>query len=329
MSKPKEPSPISFKSCLAPWFSLFIQEKRASGYRYTKVAALRDLDIFLQKEGVKTAELSRTTVERWLASAPYYRKPRTISMRHNQVRQFALFLIRNNVPAYVLPFKEGPILRYDYVPWIFNHHDIHKLLAAADSLPFCSCAPLRHLVVPEIFRLLYGCGLRVNEALQLRVQDVDLVRGILTLRETKGSKDRLVPFAFSLRDRLSRYAKKLGNRPPDAMFFPAPDGGFYSTSQMYVYFRRFLWQAGISHGGRGRGPRLHDLRHTFAVHRLIKWYQEGADFNQKLPILATYMGHRHLTGTQRYLHMSSELSSELTLKVESSFGSMIPRRSTP
>jgi integrase/recombinase XerD len=330
MSKPESLPLSAFQSCLAPWLSLFIQEKRASGFRYTtRVYYLRDLDVFLQKEGVKTPELSRTIIELWLTSRPYYQKPQTVALRRSLVRQLALFLIRNNVPAYVPSCKEGPIVHYDYAPWIFSHHDIQKLLAAADSLPFCSYAPLRHRIVPEVFRLLYGCGLRINEALQLRVQDVDLVSGLLILKEAKGNKDRLVPLAPSVRDRLCRYAKKLGSRSPDVPFFPAPDGGFYSRIQMYSYFRQFLWQTGISHGGRGQGPRLHDIRHTMACHRLIEWYREGADLNAKLPILATYLGHKHLSGTQRYLHLSSELYSELTLKLESSVGHVIPQRSTP
>jgi site-specific recombinase XerD len=328
MSKPRNTPFLAFQSCLAPWFQRFIQEKRTLGFKYISPSfTLRQLDNLLIKKGQKTKELPRSILELWLKPQPRYTL-NTLSHKCTVARQLALFLIRNGIPAYIFPAKVGQIYHSSYVPWIFSHNDIHKILAAADFLPFCAQSPLRHRIFPEVFRLLYGCGLRVSEVTHLQVQDVDLAMGVLIIREAKGNNDRLVPLACSIKERLKHYAGTMGNRLPDVPFFPAPDGTLYGSNQIYHTFRQLLQQAGISHLGRGRGPRLHDLRHTFAVHRLIKWYREGADINAKLPVLSTYLGHRLLAGTQRYLHLTAELFPDLTLNLESTVGHVIPRRST-
>jgi integrase/recombinase XerD len=326
MSKSSDVPQIVFQSCLAKWFHKFIQEKRALGFHYNDFK-LRQLDSLLQREGIISEELPRSVVEQWLTPQPYH-APGTITNRRSLVRQFALFLIRNDIPAYLPPFRGRYIGRYNFVPWIFSHQDIQKLLAAADSLPYCIQAPLRHLILPEVFRLLYGCGLRFNEAMRLQIKDVDLAEGVLFIRKAKGDKDRLVPLAPSLNERLNHYAKILKDRNPDTPFFPAPDGGFYSHGPIYSYFRRFLRQAGIPHGGRGHGPRLHDLRHAMACHRLLNWYREGADLNAKLPVLATYLGHKGLSGTQHYLHLTAEIFPDITRNLEKTFGQVIPGRNT-
>jgi integrase len=320
---------IIFQSCLAPWFTKFLQEKRALGIQYaSEPKLLRQIDRLLQKESWQVQELPRSILESWVSPQPYHTL-RTLAIRRTLARQLALFLIRNDIPAYIFPPKEERIIHSSYVPWIFSQGEIKRLLDAADSLPFCGQSPLRQRIIPELLRILYGCGLRLSEALHLQVRDVDLPRGILTIREGKGNNDRLVPLAYSLKERLTHYAKVLEDCSPEDPFFPSPNGGFYSPNTMYATFRVLLENAGISHGGRGHGPRLHDLRHTMACHRLIKWYREGVDINAKLPLLATYLGHRHLSGTQRYLHLTAELFPDLTTNLESAVGHIIPRRSEP
>jgi integrase/recombinase XerD len=130
-------------------------------------------------------------------------------------------------------------------------------------------------------------------------------------------------------NRLKTYAAGFGNRSDDAIFFPSPDEGPYKLRTLYGLFRKLLLQCGIAHGGRGKGPRVHDLRHAFAVHTLLRWYREGADLNARLPLPATYLGHQHLSGTQRYLHLTAELFPEVTARVDAAFGDVIPGRINP
>jgi integrase/recombinase XerD len=128
-------------------------------------------------------------------------------------------------------------------------------------------------------------------------------------------------------NRLRKYAAHFENRPPDATFFPGPSGRPFSLRTVYTLFRRLLLQCGIPHAGRGKGPRIHDARHLFAVRTLRRWDRDGEDLDAKLPLLATYLGHQHLSGTQYYLHLTAELFPEITARADAAFGDVIPRRS--
>ena len=120
-----------------------------------------------------------------------------------------------------------------------------------------------HLVLPVLFRMLYTCGLRVSEALKLKVEDVDLQQGTLLVLDAKGGKDRLVAMSETMTALCREYRsnESVHNFESD-YFFPAPDRGFYDTSTIYDRFREYLFAANIGHGGRGKGPRVHDLRHS-------------------------------------------------------------------
>jgi len=324
------PTPLpTFHSTLAPWIEKFIGEKQACGYKFaTARDELRRLDRFLQEQGLQDVALPRALVERWVAKGPN-ESVRTQQARLGLIRRLAAFLIRQGQPAYLPDARRAAQGPPPFVPRIFSHEEIHQFLRAADALPVNPRSPLRHLVLPELFRVLYGCGLRVSEAIGLRVGDVDLRQGVLTIRQGKFRKDRLVPLAPSLAQRLQRYANSLGARPADAPFFPSLGAGRYHRQTVYHAFRQLLWQCRIAHGGRGRGPRLHDLRHTCALHRLAQWYREGADLNALLPVLATYLGHQSITQTQVYLRLTADLFPDLAARSEAAFGHVIPRRPLP
>ncbi|KVE34897.1 integrase [Burkholderia sp. TSV86] len=315
-----------FRSPVGSLMEQFVQEKRACGYRYNEAARLlARFDRFLSDEALSECELPRSISRKWLSKQPHECRG-THYHRICAVRQFALFMCRLGYPADVP--ERSLLVRYDdgFSPRILTHAEISRLFDAADQLTPTARAPMRHLIMPEVFRLLYGCGLRLGEVLHLRVADVDLERGILTVRDSKFRKDRLVPPALPLVQRLRTYAQVMGDRPSDAYFFPSPSGGPYSLSAVYWVFRDLLLRCGIAHAGRGKGPRVHDLRHAYAVHALLRWCRQGADLNVKLPVLATYMGHQSLAGTQRYLHLIAELFPEITLRSNAAFGDVIPRR---
>jgi len=245
------------------------------------------------------------------------------------VRQFSRFLCRLGYSAYVPDATLAPRGQSSFTPRILTHEEIRKLLQAVDALEPTARSQLRHLIMPEVFRLLYGCGFRLGEVLNLHVRDADLDQGIVTVRQGKFRKDRLVPLALSLVNRLRKYAASFDNRPLDTIFFPAPNGRPFNLRTAYGLFRKLLLKCGIAHAGRGKGPRIHDLRHTFAVHTLLRWYRDGEDLDAKLPLLATYLGHQHLSGTQRYLHLTAELFPEITARLDAVFGEVIPRRIEP
>ena len=322
---PSDASNAEFQSVLAPLMDRFLQEKRACGYAYHEpFRILHRLDDFLVQQGLETLELPRGQARNWLAKKPH-ESAATQQQRITIVRQFSKFLLTAGCPAYV-PDATVAARKSIFVPRMLTEEELRKFFRAVDTLEPTARSPLRHLIMPEVFRLLYGCGFRVREVLNLRIRDVDLDQGIITVRQGKFRKDRLVPPALSLVNRLRKYAGHFDSRPPDAVFFPSPNGCPFALRTVYTLFREILLQCEIPHAGRGKGPRIHDYRHLFAVHTLRRWYRDGEDLEAKLPLLATYLGHQHLSGTQHYLHLTAEIFPEITARVEAAFGEVIPRR---
>ena len=317
---------LQFHSVLGPLMERFVEEKRACGFRYRSSAQLlASFDRFLSHEAVSTNELPRAITQKWLAKQRH-ESARTQQSRISIVRQFTQFMCRQGYRADVPDRSLRPKGTASFSPRILTHTEVEQLLCAVDELTPTARSPMRHLIMPEVFRLLYGCGFRLSEVLQLRVADVDLERGVLTVRQGKFGKHRLVPPALALVLRLQSYAARLEARKPDAYFFPSYHGGPWSMRTVYHLFRELLLKCGISHAGRGKGPRVHDVRHSFAVHSLLRWYREGADLDAKLPVLATYLGHQSLAGTRHYLHLTAELFPEVTVRTNATFGDVIPRR---
>jgi integrase len=318
-----------FRSVLGPLMKQFVLEKRAGGCAYREpTRLLHRLDDFLVRERVSVRELPRSVVRPWLAKRPH-ESARTHQARLLLVRHFARFLVRAGYPADVPDPALGVRRPGAFAPRMLTDDELGRFFRAVDALEPTASSPSRHLVMPELFRLLYGCGFRVGDLLKLRGRDVDLDHGVITVRHAKGGKDRLVPPAASLMTRLRQFAAQLGGRPPEAFFFPGPDGDAVALRTVYTVFRRLLMRCGIAHAGRGRGPRIHDFRHLFAVHTLRRWYRTGQDLDAKLPLLATYLGHQHLSGTQYYLHLTAELFPEITARTDAAFGDVIPRSIDP
>ena len=313
-----------YQSPLKPCIEGMIREKRSLGYKYVSSARiLYRFDQFCLTYGCDDAVITQPLAHAWIQKAPN-ESPATLQNRASVLRQLALYMIRFGIQSYVLP-KRALLKVPGYTPYIFSDQEIAALLQQADACHYCAEVPLRHHIMPLLFRLLYGCGLRISEALNLRVQDVDVHAGILTIIDGKFNKDRLVPMAPENTQRSCDYVKvvHLFSDPGD-YFFPAPDGQALTKGNAYKNFRRFLWQARISHGGWGKGPRLHDARHTFAVHCLRRWVSQGKDLAAYLPILKAYLGHDSFRDTSRYLRLTAELYPDITAKMEQAFGHVVP-----
>jgi integrase/recombinase XerD len=316
---------LKFESYFASLMDEFLTEKHACGYKYERESrSLLNLDRFLVTQGCSGPELPKEALEGWTANKPYER-PASQAFRLSVARQFAHFLLRKDHKVHV-PVRTRPVPG-DFVPRIFSSDEIRRILIAVDQIRPDRNSRLRHLIFPELFRLYYACGLRSQEPLCLTVADVDLAEGVLTI--TGKLRKRLVPVPPSLRDRLCAYNARFGNRSAKDIFFPGPKGESYERSAVYQAFRRALRAAGIPHGGRGQGPRLHDLRHTFAVHCLVRWYRQGLNLDAMLPVLATYMGHKSGRGTQRYLRLTADLFPDVAKRLEASFGHLIPEGGQP
>lgn len=207
-----------------------------------------------------------------------------------------------------------------FKPYIYSPEELARLMAATDALEK-RWDPLRAPTFRAFLTLLYGAGLRLGEALRLTVADVHLPDDLLLVRKSKFYKTRWVPISPQLSGILDAYfiKRRRWHRPltGDSSFFAtcrkaALDDGYVRS--IFPVVRR---RAGLDHPGTGGfRPRIHDLRHTSAVHRLITWYREGKDVHVLLPYLATYLGHLDLSGTQRYLTMTPELLEEANARFE-------------
>ena len=175
--------------------------------------------------------------------------------------------------------------------------------------------------MPVFFRMIYSCGLRPQEARLLKTKDVDLNDGILSIQHSKMDNSRLVPMSSALTARCRNYAVGIGNCE---WFFPGLNGKPMTIGNVYHNFRRFLWKAGISHGGRGKGPRVHDFRHTYACHCLKKWVIQDKDLNAYLPVLKTYMGHDSFEDTAYYLRLTADVFPDITIKLNGCYPDIIP-----
>lgn len=307
--------------------TMLVAEKRAVGYRYDAEArVLARFEAFSRSEFPGLDELTEASVTAWITAARGRDvKPATLAGLVAPIRELARWLGRRGVPAYLLPRAALP-RPVRYVPHIYTDAELAAIFAQTDRCHYCSEVPQRHLIMPVLFRTIYACGLRCSEARLLRVADVDLDTGVLQIRHAKGGRDRQVPVAEPLRQRLAGYHAQVARRADRAeWFFPgARTDRPLTLVNVYHNFRRFLWQAGISHGGRGHGPRVHDLRHTAAVNNLRSWFAAGRDVGALLPVLQTYLGHSSIADTAYYLHLTTESYPDITTRVQQIFGDIVP-----
>lgn len=206
-------------------------------------------------------------------------------------------------------------------PYIYSREELRRLL---DAIPLCQRDP-RTLIEPATLRAIllvsYGAGLRGGEAQRLSYADVDLPNRLLIIRDTKFCKSRLVPIGPQLTSVLAEQARRRATAysgdDADCSFFLTTHGTTISKQTLETTFARLRKCAGIRRSDNASfQPRLHDLRHTFAVHRLTAWYRQGADVQRLLHYLSVYLGHTDLSCTQVYLTMTPELLNEAGARFE-------------
>ncbi|HNU71742.1 MAG TPA: tyrosine-type recombinase/integrase [Thermodesulfobacteriota bacterium] len=315
----------AYKSILADALQGFVREREALRYHCKKEAAcLKRFDRFCIDIGHNEVCLSRGLAMRWAEKKPY-ESDDAQGRRIRLIRMLARYMAKSGYQAYIYPDHLGVRRSETYQPYLFSEAELARFLARVDQCLPLRNSPYRHRIFPLLYRMLYGCGLRVSEALHLTVGDVNAEEGILTIRNAKFHKDRMVPMSPPLTERCRIYMEAmhpLGQ--PEYPFFPSPYGGRYPERTVYAYFRRFIWEAGISHGGRGKGPRVHDLRHTFAVHCLKRLVRNAVDLTVALPYLSVYLGHAGLKGTQHYLRLTAELYPDIVVAMDARFGRLLP-----
>jgi integrase/recombinase XerD len=295
--------------------------RHVGGYRFkVPERVLRQFAAHCQREGYPDGSITKEAADGFL----YGSHLRASTIRRNELalRQLAEYAQAAGWQAYV-PAAATQVRVRHQPPYVFTDEEVRRLFTAIDSQPMSSYTN-KALVDPVLFRVLYGAGLRISEALHLTLADVDARSGTLRIRDSKNGESRTVPVTSRLTATLAGYlaAAHPGPETSDHVFYSVAAGRPISQPTIYLRFRGYLADAGIPHFT--GGPHPHSLRHGFAVANLRRWAGQGADLAVTLPYLACYMGHADLRGTQYYLRLTADAYPEVMARAQLRFGYVIP-----
>ncbi len=309
--------PEPFGSVLGEIMREHVERMRKRGYRYTTQAAwfLR-FDRFLQANPELANEPVATMLEHWSAA----KSTRHHAAECEKLKHALTKALRHRDPSVpprrldARPQKEAA--RHFRKPHIYSPADVQRMLEIARSYP-SPRAPLRPLSLRAMLLLAYCAGLRRSELARLDLGDVDLRSGTITIRETKFFKTRILPLPDTVMAELRTYidARRRAGAPQDpqsGLFWQTQGNGRYGSAAIAWLLVDILRRAGLKPGiGTGRtGPRLHDLRHSMVVNRMLQWYRSGINPQDRLPFLATYLGHRDINSTLVYITVTQDLMQE-------------------
>ena len=301
-------SELSLRSALADEIRALISEKNALGYPYVQSARhLAAFDEMCAEHYPGESSLTREMAMAW-AKRRDGEHPNTQIRRISPVRALAERMARNGVDAFVIP-RGVPAHEVDYVPYIYTREEVGALMGAADTMASTARGSheAKRLMLPCVIRLLYTTGMRHGEARSLARGDVDLANGEITIRPGKNGSGRLVYVSDEMAAHLARYDGAAGERE---WFFAGATGKRPASSWLQQSFLALKYLAGVEEPGVTK--RVHDLRHTFCVHKLDDWVREGRDVNAMLPYLSAYIGHGSIEATDYYLHLVPEFHGDLS-----------------
>jgi len=294
-----------FNSIFGDFLQQYIMFKRSLGYKFVEAESIfLRYDRLAQEFGANEIHITKELADEWAKKLPT-ESDSTCYKRVLYLIQFAKFINDSGYPSYIPKLPTS--YKSTFTPYVFSKDEIARIFNAADDIKLRNKMDSHDVAIPAILRLLYGTGLRINEALSLGVEDVNLEQKYLVVHQSKNGKERMLPFTDSLADALKQYRKSVSTSlPVTKKFFVKRNGQKCNSGAVYDWFRKILWNAGISHGGREIGPCLHSFRHTFSVHTLAAMADTGLDLYYSLPILSAYLGHLSLEATEKYVRMTAD-----------------------
>ena len=310
----------SFKSILKDEMASFMDVLKLSmpavetfvKYRST----LCNFDSFLHEQGLAIKKLDAGQVKRWLDG--FYVSAATRNNKLSKIRKFARHLSALGIAA-ALP--EMPRKTCGYAPYAFTADEMARIFEAADDLLLSYPNSRKAAEFPVLLRMLYGCGFRIGEVITLTWDDIDLANGVVTVKNAKNRKQRIVPMSDELTRILTLYrAAPCFTVPNCTLLFKQNDGRAHSKTAYWRIFHLILCELGIKNAQtakhRSPGPCIHSLRHTFTLHSLLKAETEGREFMDTVPFLSTYLGHSGLMETDKYLQARHELYTNAHAVIE-------------
>lgn len=292
----------------------------------------RDLGFKLREAGTSLLDFAafmrrrRSTFITSKLALAWAQQPRNVQPSHwarrlSFVRGFARYRSATDPRTQIPPQGLLPFQPQRARPYLYSDDEISRLLRAALDMTY---RYERGALRPWVFHCLYGLlsvsGLRLGEALNLELRDVDLGSAVVTIRGAKFGKDRLVPLHASTCKVLDRYlvrrSRHWADRPVSSYLFVSSWGNRLDAGEVHRTFYALSRQIGLRGPSDSHGPRLHDMRHRFATNTLVRWYQSDQDPERLLPVLSAYLGHVHVEDTQWYLNASPELMREAMRRLE-------------
>jgi integrase len=317
-----------FRSILKDELALFMDVLKlsistAKTYNeYQKI--LTDFDSFLHAENLNAKKLDADMIKRWIDGFDV--QPATKAKKMSPVRRFGKYLSTLGIEA---SFPEMPRISSDFTPYVFSKEEMRQIFEVADDLVMAHPNSRKVAEFPLLIRLLYGCGFRLGEATALTWNDVNLAEGVITVKAAKNQKQRLVPIS----EELARILKLYRTAPHFKMqgcelLFKTNEGRSRTVGAYWSVFDTILCELGIKNPQtvqhRSRGPCIHSLRHTFALHSLLKAEEEGRGFMEIVPFLSTYLGHSGLMETDKYFKARHELYTEAHSTIEDYTSQVFP-----
>jgi integrase/recombinase XerD len=317
-----------FLSRLAPVFGRYVDLKRALGRRFDLPArTLQSLDRFLYDQSIRCPDLNASAFQAWCHTHEHVASG-VRRVRMLEVRSFCLYRRRTEPQCFVPDPRSFPPYHQRLKPYIFSQAGVGRLLSAASHLKRNPASPLRPEVTRLAIVLLFTTGIRRGELLNLTLGDYNQQESTLRIRETKFFKSRLLPINREIADEIERYLRARTRRrlPTSAdtpLIWNATRGGrAYTGTGLHYCVLPLLKKCGIT-TVKGKPPRIHDLRHSFAVNALLRWYRAGADVEAKLPLLATYLGHGSAVSTHYYLHFIEPLRTAASERFANYYGELV------
>ena len=307
---------FKYTSVFAPYFESYIHEKKLQGFKPTQLKwILLEFDKFFVQTSKKDFFISSEDITNW-ASTRAFDKPSTLYQKYCVIAMFCRYMCLLGSECYI-PNK--PKKRHtNYTPTIFTHEQMKYIFNVCDNMIMKEHhATSIMIIMPALLRMLYSTGIRISEALCILNEDIDFNRKVIVLNNTKNRCQRLAPVNESLELVLKQYINYRNKVPvtsigdPHSHLFVSTTGKACSRRTVLTYFHRIIDACGILRRGDQRGPMVHEIRHTAAVHSLIKLTQSGIDIYASLPLLATFMGHKKVMDTETYVRLTQEMYPDL------------------
>lgn len=308
----------SYNSIYGLYIKQFIEMKRALGFKYTTGSIiLQQVDRLAEQIEETATGITKEFAIKWAEKRPH----ESCLYRYERIRvlaQFSSYLVDLGHISYIPKLPHYP--RSTFVPYIFTRNEVDAVFNACDNLILETINPASAIFcMPVLLRLLYATGLRISEALTLKDEDVNINENFIKIKDSKNEKERIIPISESLvsvcRDYLN-YRDQLPLGGIKSGYFFVKLNGDKCGASVRSWFKICLKNADITGFSRSQAPRIHDLRHTFAVSALANMADSGIDLYASLPILSNYLGHQSLKATNHYVRLTASMYPDLIKKLD-------------